>query len=48
MTNITHLERRITRALRSIEQETLQKVWKNLENRLHAIIREDEGHIKHL
>ena len=46
--NGVQLKRRIARAVRSIQQETLRKAWKNLENRLHAIISEDGGHIEHL
>ena len=42
------LKWRIARAIRSIQQETLQKVWKNLGNRLHAKIKEDGGHIEQL
>ena len=50
-TSVRHgilLKLRITRAIRSIQQETFQKVWKNLDNRLYAIIREDGGRIEHL
>ena len=46
--NLTKLKLRITGAIASIQQETFQKVWKNFENRLHAIIREDGGDIEHL
>ena len=42
--NATQFRRRITRAIRSIQQEMLQK-WENLENRSHTIVREDGDHI---
>ncbi len=45
--NLTQLKRRITRAIRSITQEFIDRVWKNLENRLYAIIRENGGHLEH-
>ena len=48
MRNGTKLKRRITRAIITIQEETIQKVWKNLENRLHIIIREDGNHVAHL
>ena len=48
MTNISQLKRITTRAIRSITPETIRKVWKNLENRLQAVIRENGGHIERL
>lgn len=48
VSNITQLKRRITTAIRSVTQEMLNNVWRNLENRFHAIIRESGGHIEHL
>ena len=44
--NVTQLKRRITQAIRSVTQEMLQNVWRNLENRLNAIIRENGRHIE--
>ena len=46
--DLTQLKRRVTQAIRSITQEMIDKVRKNLENRLDAIIRENGGHIEHL
>ena len=45
---VTQLKPTITRAIIVIQRETLQKVWKNIENRLHAMIREDIEHVDHL
>ena len=45
--NTTQLKRWITRAVIIAHQETLQKLWKNLENRLHIIIRENGDHVEH-
>ena len=47
MGNVIQLKRRIIRAIRSIQQETLQKMWK-LRKSVNAKIREDGGHIEHL
>ncbi len=46
--NITQLKRRITRAIRSVTQDMIAKVWENKENRLDEILRETGGHIEHL
>ncbi len=46
--NITQLKRRITRAVRSVTQEMITKVWENMENRLDAILRETGCHIEHI
>ena len=46
--NLTLLKRRITCAVRIVTPEMIGKVWKNLDNRLDAIIREGGGHIEHL
>ena len=46
--NLTQLKRRITHAMRSITQGMIEKVWKNLDNCLDVIIREDGSHTEHL
>ena len=46
--NLTQLKRRNIRAIKSIQHETLQKFWKNIENQLHVTIRKDGGPTEHL
>lgn len=44
--HVAHLEKRITSAFRNIPEEILQKVWRNFNDGLDAIIRENKGHIE--
>ena len=46
--NVTQLKRRITTAVRTISGEVLGNVWRNLKERLNAVIREDGGHVENL
>lgn len=46
--NVTQLKRRITSAIRSVHAEVLQNVWKNLDERLNEVVRQNGGHIEHL
>ena len=46
--NLRQLKRRIKLSVRSVTVEMIEKVLKNLENRLDAIIRQGSGHIEHL
>ena len=44
--NRTQRKRIIIRSGRSIAQDVINSVWKNFENRLDAIIRENGGHVE--
>ena len=46
--NVTQLKRRITSAIRSVHAEVLENVWKNLDERLNEVVRQNGGHIEHL
>ena len=46
--NVTQLKQRLRTALRNINGEMLGNVWKNLKERLNAVIREDGGHVDNL
>ena len=45
MSNLTRLERRVTRVVRSKAQEMIDNVWMNPESRLSTIIIENGRHI---
>lgn len=46
--NIPDLKTKIRHAVESITEETLQKVFKNIENRLSFVIRQNGGHFENL
>ena len=47
-TNISELKTKIRDAVSTIDEDTLQKVFKNMENRICFVLREKGGHFEHL
>ncbi len=46
--SLQHLETRITRAVRSVDAETLSKVWENVRARMDCVIRQQGKHIEQM
>lgn len=47
-TSIEELKNKIRQAIQTIDEDTLKKVYKNMENRLCFVLREGGGHFEHL
>ncbi len=46
--SLQHLKTRITRAVRSVDAETLSRVWENVQARIDCVIRQQGKHIERM